>query len=191
MNKKCLFVCLLFAIHFAHGQQSINVMFYNLYRYPEKPPYDRAVILKQILNEYQPDLFMVCELTDEMGADEILTTSLQTHGNIFKRAAFVPAPITSTDPLQQMVYYNKHKFTLLTQTYYPTEVQDINHYTFVLNALDVTNDSIFLDVFVAHLKSSEGIANALAVSYGGYFCSTISPSTSKQACTICWRFQLL
>lgn len=158
--KKWLIAFLLLQTHFAVAQSSINVMFYNIYRFPEKPPANREFILKQILNEYQPDLFMVCELISEEGADKILTTSLQTPGNIYKRATFVPAAIDNTDPLQQMVYYNKHKFTLLRQTYYPTQVRDINHYTFVLNALDIANDSVYLDVFVTHLKSSEGAANA-------------------------------
>lgn len=155
---KTLLLLLLFPLSIS-AQEPIKVMFYNIYRFPEKPPAHRENILKEIINTYRPDLFMVCELISENGADRILNTALQTPSGDFKRAVFVPTLSDFSDPLHQTVFYNRHKFTLVKQYTYPTTVRDINRYTFVLNALDLNADSVYLEVFVTHLKSSEGPAN--------------------------------
>jgi hypothetical protein len=158
MMKKIFTVAFVIFCGTAFGQQYINVMFYNLYRFPVQPPANREHILKDILNTYHPDLLMNCELVDEEGADRILNTSLN-HGGISKyaRAAFVFTQSgAADDPLHQIVFYNKEKLILLQQQVYPTKVRDINHYTFLLNTI---GDSVYLDAFVTHLKSSEGPAN--------------------------------
>lgn len=155
--KKILLLCCMMLHGTVFCQNAVNVMFYNLYRFPVQPPANREYILKEILNSYNPDLFMTCELITENGADRILNSSLN-YGGISKygRAAFSPGQSDTTDPLHQMVFYNKEKLTLVQQQIYPTKVRHINHYTFLLNT---TTDSIFLDAFVTHLKSSEGPAN--------------------------------
>jgi hypothetical protein len=76
----------------------------------------------------------------------------------FARPEFVYSASAAGDPLQQTVFYNTRKLALTGQTTLLTTVRDINHYTFILNTT-ATPDSVFLDVFVAHLKSSTGSAN--------------------------------
>lgn len=155
-------VLLLFALFYcfnATGQDTLNVMSYNLYRFPEKPPINRELILREIMNSYHPDVLMTCELMTEDGANRILNTSLNSNSDKYKRAIFVPIQSENSDSLQQMVFYNNEKLTLMQQKTYPTKVRDINHYTFLLNTTDVYSDTVFLEVFVAHLKSSEGAAN--------------------------------
>jgi endonuclease/exonuclease/phosphatase family metal-dependent hydrolase len=161
MKKIALLFCV-FLCHIAAAQQKINTMFYNLYRFPDNPPAHRELILKDILGEYHPDLLMTCELIREEGADRILNTALQTPQFNFARAAFTPTQINFSDPLQQMVFYNMDKLTLVHQNVLPTQVREINHYTFILNTTDLNTDSVFLEVFVTHLKSSDGAANQLA-----------------------------
>jgi endonuclease/exonuclease/phosphatase family metal-dependent hydrolase len=161
MKKVLLIVCLSLG-HWAAAQPAINAMFYNLYRFPDNPPANRELILKEITNEYRPDLLMVCELVREQGADHILNTALQTSRFNFARAAFVPDTSNLSDPLQQMVFYNLDKLMLIAQRTLATRVRNINHYTFVLNTKDLATDSVFLDVFVTHLKSSEGKDNERA-----------------------------
>jgi len=143
----------------AYGQDTLNVMFYNLYRFPVMPPANRQTILKDILDSYHPDIFMTCELVNESGADHILNVSLNHQQQRYLRAPFVFTQSDTTDPLQQMVFYNKEKLTLVQQRTYKTTVRDINHYTFLLNTENIAGDSIFIDAFVTHLKSSEGPAN--------------------------------
>ncbi len=151
-------VCMLYALTLS-AQGRIGVMFYNLYRFPENPPSKREYILKDILGESPPDLLMVCELTSEYGADRILDHSLAPLGASYKRAQFIPTRTDVSDPLQQMVFYNAQKLSLIQQRAYPTAVRDINHYTFVLHADYTKSDTVFIDVFIAHFKSSEGLAN--------------------------------
>jgi hypothetical protein len=57
------------------AQGTIKTMFYNLLEFPSAQPNNREQILMEILNEYEPDLFMICELESEYGADLILNTS--------------------------------------------------------------------------------------------------------------------
>ncbi len=159
MKKNLLF--LVFTICCCAGlyaqQATLDIMFYNLYRFPENPPYKREQILKEVLNYYMPDLLMVCELTSEYGADQILSACFDEKS--YGRADFVPVQSPTDDLLQQMVFYNRNKLILTSQETYPTTVRDINRYTFVLHTENIAGDSVFLHVFVAHFKSSEGVAN--------------------------------
>ncbi|WP_334126187.1 hypothetical protein [Empedobacter brevis] len=139
------------------SQETLNTMFYNVFKFPNSLPQNRQLILKDILDEYQPDLFMICELVSENGADLILNTSLQSQPDKFARALFIADSTNLDDPLQTMVFYNTRKLTLVNQQKIPTVYRDINQYSFQLNI--TSNDTIRLEVFVAHLKSSTGPAN--------------------------------
>ncbi len=143
------------------AQDTLHAMFYNLYRFPLEIPENREVILGNIFDTYLPDLFMVCELQTVDGANKILNTSFKNKDDSFARSTFYPSPNTS-DPLQQLVFYNTRKLILLEEKILPTEVRDINYCKFLLNTKDKDEDSVHLHVFVAHLKSSTGAANVAA-----------------------------
>ncbi len=134
-------------------------MFYNLLEFPDAPPSNRASILKTIVDDYQPDLFMVCELKSEEGANAILNTSLQTTDNRYLKTNFVSNQSNIQTDLQQLVFYNSKKLLLENQDLINTGIRDINHYLFKLNTTAARNNPIYLDVFVAHLKSSQGSDN--------------------------------
>lgn len=155
---KKIITTLLFCISLvSYSQETLNAMFYNVFKFPNSLPQDRQLILRDILDEYQPDLFMVCELVSEQGADLILHTSLQNQVDSYARANFVADLSKPSDPLQNMVYFNTRKLTLVNQQTLPTVYRNIDHYSFELNV--ESNDPIYLEVFVAHLKSSTGPAN--------------------------------
>jgi len=155
---KKIITTLLFRISLvSYSQETLNAMFYNVFKFPNSLPQDRQLILRDILDEYQPDLFMVCELVSEQGADLILNTSLQNQVDSYARANFVADLSKPSDPLQNMVYFNTRKLTLVNQQTLPTVYRNIDHYSFELNV--ESNDPIYLEVFVAHLKSSTGPAN--------------------------------
>ena len=141
----------------AYSQETLNAMFYNVFKFPNSLPQNRQLILRDILDDYQPDLFMICELANENAADLILNTSLQNQVDPFARAVFVPDLTDTADPLQTMVFYNTRKLTLVGQQTLLTVYRDINHCSFQVN-VDPQNP-IYLEVFVAHLKSSTGPAN--------------------------------
>lgn len=147
---------------FAFGQTNLKIMSYNLLDFPIPLPNERLPFLTSILSEVQPDIFMVCELGSETAANSILNTALQTQDNRFARAVFVPNTSSSFQELQQLVFYNSHKLLLTAQSEIPTGVRDINHYTFKLKTENAATNPIYLEVFVAHLKSSQGASNEAA-----------------------------
>jgi len=141
------------------SQETINIMFYNLLDFPEAPPSNRDERLKGILDNYQPDLFMVCELQSEIGANTILSLFPRTDDDIFRAAQFVTNQSSTSSNLQQLVFYNSQKFILDDQRIITTSTRDINHYIFILNTQDALVNPIYFDVFVTHLKASQGIDN--------------------------------
>lgn len=160
--KNLLLALLLLVSCYGFSQETINTMFYNLARFPSGAPANRELILREILDEYQPDLFMVCELETENGADLILNTSLSNQQSPFERAVFQVNSSSETDFLQNLVFYNTDKFVLLDQQIHQTSYRDINQYSFKLNTTQSDFDPIYLEVFVSHLKSSTGTANQQA-----------------------------
>lgn len=156
MKKLLLFFFLGLSV-FSFSQETLNAMFYNLFKFPNSLPNNREIILRDILDEYPPDLLMVCELVTESAANLILNTSFQNQADPFGRADFIPDLTKPSDPVQTMVFYNKRKLTLLDQQNLLTVYRDINQYSFQLNVVE--SEPIYLEVFVAHLKSSTGTAN--------------------------------
>src|SRR5690606_8627286 len=134
MMRKLFFT--LFALISVCGfaQVTLNTMFYNIFRFPSSNPANRELILRDILDEYQPDLFMVCELETEIGADLILNTSLQNFPN-FQRAVYYKNTSSSSVFIQNMVYFNTEKLQLISHETLPTYYRYINQYTFKLNTL--------------------------------------------------------
>ncbi len=151
-----------------NGQASFKTMFYNVLNYPLQTPADRVDNLELIIGDYQPDVFMVCEINNESGADAILT-SIQNVNPNFTRAAYVEN--TSDDSgsnqndLQNMLYFDSTKFILESQTEITTDVRDFNHYVLKLNTVDQLTNPVILNVFIVHLKSSSGTTNE-AIRFG-------------------------
>ena len=163
MAKKCLITLLFFGVSFsAISQETFKTMFYNVLNYPLQLPANRIQHLDVILNDYQPDLFMVCELNSASGADDILQ-SLQNINPNFLRATFVNN--TSDDSfgdqneLQQLIFYDSTKFILESEAVVTTIYRDFNHYKLKLNTTDQATNPVYLDLFVTHLKSSSGTTN--------------------------------
>src|SRR5690606_29007975 len=161
MMKKLLFVLFAFTSVLSFSQETLNTMFYNIFRFPSSNPANRELILRDILDEYQPDLFMVCELETEVGADLILNTSLQNLPN-FQRAVYHKNTSSTSDFIQNMVFFNTEKLELISQEIHPTNYRDIDQYSFRLNTQEAETEPIYLEVFVTHLKSSTGTANQQA-----------------------------
>ena len=144
-----------------YSQTNIKTMFYNLLYYPSGDPQNREDILKDILDIYQPDIFTVCELETEVGADEILTQSIQSSRPNFARASFInnQSDQSADNQLNQMVYYNTDKFVLESQVTHITYIRDIMQYTLLLKTVDQATNPIRIEYFVTHFKSSDGTTN--------------------------------
>ncbi len=145
------------------GQTNLRVMSYNIMHYPYTQYYntetdtfsDRAPVLRAILEEIEPDIFFVCELQEDQAADYLLQEALWPISTFYDKAIFTYNHSSSYTDLQQMLYYNTEKLTLTNQDFIYTNIRDINHYTLSTN----TTPSVVLEVFVAHLKASQGETN--------------------------------
>jgi hypothetical protein len=140
------------------AQEPINTMFYNLLEFPYAAPGGRSEILKNIMIEFQPDIFMVCELQSEEGADDIMNITLNSETNSYSRADFIDNQSSGSD-LQQLIFFKTNKFSLESTEVITTTVRDINKYVLKLNTVDQETDPIFIYIYVVHLKSSQGTAN--------------------------------
>ncbi|MCB0451442.1 MAG: T9SS type A sorting domain-containing protein [Aequorivita sp.] len=158
MFKKKLTLVFMIVSLSINAQETIKTMVYNLLEFPSAFPPNREEILRDIIDEYEPDIFMVCELENETGANLILNTSLNDEGNNYIMAPFEPSQSGDPDH-QQLVFYRKGMFTLEASEVLPTPVRDINHYTLKLSTADQQTDPVLFEVFVTHLKSSTGTAN--------------------------------
>lgn len=166
MKKKVLIALMgVFCLNASmNAQESFKVMFYNLLNFPyQTTPPNRINELQTILSDYQPDIFMVCELNHLEGANAILQMMQQNINPDYAMATFVDN--TSDDngsnqnDLQNLVFFNSSKFSIDTQAVITTTVRDFNHYKLKLNTDDQVLNPIFLDLIVCHLKSSSGTAN--------------------------------
>ncbi|TMM31961.1 T9SS type A sorting domain-containing protein [Polaribacter aestuariivivens] len=157
--KRVAILFIYFSSSFLLGQTNIKTMFYNVLNYNSNfESENRTAYLKTILDNVQPDLFMVCELKNESASNYLFNNAVKAHN-----ANFVPAQFqfgTSSDrSLLQMVYFNSEKLELEYQSVIPTVVRDINHYTFKIKTASITTNPIRIEVFVTHLKASRGIEN--------------------------------
>ena len=163
MKKKLLIAVIVFlcVLNNMFSQETFKIMFYNLLNYPLQ---DETKIqdLDVILNDYKPDLFMVCELNNQTGADNILR-SLQYINPNYSSATFVTNSsddnIGDQNDLQNFIYFDSSKFILESQAQVQTIYRDFNHYTFKLNTVDQVTNPIFIHAFVCHLKASQDDPN--------------------------------
>lgn len=164
MIKKSLFIILLFSFSGVYAQDTFKTMFYNLLNFPlQEPSSSRLNELEIILTDYQPDLFMVCELNNSFGANSILNMMQQSINDNYQMASFVlntsDNTIGNQNDLQNLIYYDNTKFNLEYQTQVTTIYRDFNHYQLKLNTVNQNSNPILLNVIVCHLKASSGTDN--------------------------------
>lgn len=143
-----------------HAQEVINLAFYNVLNYPQAPPSNREQILAEIVEEINPDIFMICELESAAGGVDILNNSLNAFNDVYTSAPY-QNNTSSTSDLQQLLYYNRNKFELNATDIIETSIRDINRYRLKLKTVDATTNPQYLEVFVCHLKASQGGQNEL------------------------------
>jgi len=162
MKKKLLIAVIVFSyVLNISSQETFKLMFYNLLNFPDQDT-TKILDLEVILEDYKPDLFMVCELNNQTGADAILS-SLQFINPNYDSATFVTNSsgdtIEDANDLQNFIYFESSKLILENQTQIQTIFRDFNHYTFKLNTTNQISNPIFIQVIVCHLKASQDPPN--------------------------------
>jgi hypothetical protein len=165
MKRKILILILCFYVGLQqnNAQENIKTMFYNLLNFPELS-LDRLDELEIIISDYQPDLFMVCELNDAFGAGLILNRLQMINPNYAQATYFNnTSDDTGSDSnlLQNLIYYDSSKFILEGQDIITTFLRDFNRYTLKLNTVNQATNPIVLEVFVGHLKAGNSVNDEL------------------------------
>ncbi len=151
IKKIISFGLLWLALHgISQAQDTATLFCYNLLNFPGSTP-ERVNDFKTIFHNLKPDLVLVNELQTEAGADNILDLAINQNGiDYYQRAAF-----TDGFGTENMLFYNSRKFVLHQQKQIQTDLRQINEYLVYVNdpELSVHQDTIFLDLFSAHLKA--------------------------------------
>jgi endonuclease/exonuclease/phosphatase family metal-dependent hydrolase len=165
MKKKLCLVLMLcvFAFNGLHAQENFKLMFYNLLNFPlEDAVPNRLQYLEIILDDYRPDIFMVCELNNINGANTIMSTLEFINPN-YQSANFElntsDNNISDQNDLQNLIYYDSSKFVLESQTIVTSIFRDFNHYRMKINSIESETNPVFIDFIVCHLKASNGTEN--------------------------------
>lgn len=158
MRHTIIFLSLLFFSISCYSQNTIKTMFYNVLWFPELNP-NRIDLLQVVLQDYEPDIFMVCELQNQEGADAILNIGLNSDSNSNYSAAPYFENQSGGGDLQQALFYRNDMFLLENTEIINTTVRDINKYTLLLNSTAQDTNPIRIYAYVTHLKSSQGSAN--------------------------------
>ena len=157
-QRTLFFVICLLSIQ-GFSQTRIKAMMYNLLNYSnDGVSQQKTTYLQTVLQEVNPDLFMVCELQSESGSDYLFNNALLPLNPDFEKAAYQPNQSSGSN-LQQMVYYNSSKLILENSRVINADTRDINQYTFRLNTENSASNPILIQVFVTHLKASTGLTN--------------------------------
>lgn len=129
-------------------QDTTTIMFYNLLQFPNEKP-NRIVHLKTILKDVSPDVFMVCELSNNTGSVTILNQALNTDGiNYYQRATFWDDGF-----LNNMLYYNTRKYRLLSQDVVNCTPRFATVYKLIDKDALNGGDSLISTFMVVHLKA--------------------------------------
>lgn len=130
------------------AQDTCQFMLYNLLQFPNEKP-NRISYLKEIVKDVEPDVFMVCELSNNAGSVTILTQALNTDGvSHYQRASF-----WDDGTLNNMLYYNTKKYKLNFQDTVACEPRFATVYQLLYRPALLEGDSIRSNFIVVHLKA--------------------------------------
>ena len=128
-----MFLLLILFVNVNFGQTRIKAMMYNVLNYSDSEvSRNKTPFLSTILDEVEQDLFMVCEMIDEIGSDYLFENAIIPYNENFQKAPFEENQSGSYS-LQQMVYYNTEKLILDETRVITADTRDINQYTFKIN----------------------------------------------------------
>ena len=157
-NTLLLFVLIISTSSFS--QITMDVMSYNVLNFPNGS--NRIDTLKKVLSYYTPDILMLQELKSGGGLDQITTALNELSTDLYTSGTWVPQQSGSSSYLlQQNIIYNTMMFGLAEERVILTPTRDVNYFKLFIRDenLPMTNDTVFLHVYVTHLKSSQGTAN--------------------------------
>ncbi len=135
-------ILITFVLIFTINLSALRVLTYNALNFNSNSG-DRLPYFQSIFNEVEPDIVLVQEMSDEGGA-ELLLTALNNGGNNFSKARFLDGPDT-----ENMLFYNNAIVTFASQDTIDTELRDISEYELLL-------EGNLIRFYSCHLRASQG-----------------------------------
>lgn len=136
---------------------TLNVVHYNLLRFPGTTGATRGPLLAEILTYLKPDIFTVNEMGTAASPEFILTNCLNINGvNYYRSARFMNGPDSHS-----MLFYDSRKIGLKSQDSLRTTPRLTYNYRIFHKSplLDTYIDTVFMQFSVCHLQASPGSAN--------------------------------
>ncbi len=137
---------------------TVRVMTYNLLNFPYVNNDPRVSNFQAIHDYIGADIFILQELKSSSGVNQLIST-LNANGSInYDRA---PDYYSSGGGLGNMLIFNSDKLGFRYQTEIPSDTRSISHYALYVKdpGLSCHQDTIFIDLFGAHFKASQGGSN--------------------------------
>lgn len=118
------------------------------------PYLEKTEYLKTIVDYVNPDILTVNELSDNTFYHEYIRDSVLNINGVDYFQMGEPSN-TSNSYIVNQIYFNSQKFKFHSYSVVPTNVRDIDIFTlyFLTPDLKFTNDTVFLNCIVAHLKA--------------------------------------
>ena len=141
---------LVLSIQGAQAQDTIKFMTYNILNYPDVNT-ARIAYLKTIVQHIKPDVFLVNEITQPVGATNIISQALNQNGiTYYAQSQYVQSPDD-----ENMLFYNTQKLGLVEQNTISTSLRDFNEYILYYKEPGMTaqSDTVYFYVYAAHLKA--------------------------------------
>lgn len=154
MIKKLLFVAVIFITAFVTSQESIRTMTYNVVKFTTTSSADKQTGHEYIYAEIKPDILMVQEAG--VNSPDHILGKLNAIENKYLKTTRFSNIVNPLDDNGQLVFYNKNILQLEREKALASSTRNINRYTFKFKKLDIDGNPVYLEVFVAHLKSSDG-----------------------------------
>ena len=141
---------LVLSIQGVQAQDTIKFMTYNILNYPDVNT-SRIAYLKTIVQHIKPDVFLVNEITQPVGATNIISQALNQNGiTYYAQSLYVQSPDD-----ENMLFYNTQKLGLVDQNTISTSLRDFNEYILYYKEPGMTaqSDTVYFYVYAAHLKA--------------------------------------
>jgi len=141
---------LCFAVHPAYALRFVN---WNVLNYPGSTASVREPAYRTVLNDIQPDVLVVQEMTGAAQAEQFRVNVLEA----IEPGQWALVPYNNGPDTNNAFYYKPALVTFVDATYLPTDLRDIADYHFRLNGY--TTAAAELHVLSMHLKASMGLTN--------------------------------
>jgi len=146
--KKIFHVLLILSLS-SFTQTNFKLMTYNLLNYPGTDTTTRNPYFRTIIENAQPDILVVQEITSQNGVNGFLNNVMNIASSGFAAGSFLDGPDSDN-----AIFYKSSLFTFLANNRLVTSLRDINEFVLKVNSTDDT-----LRIFSVHLKASTGTTN--------------------------------